>query len=92
MSIQSQTNIYIDPNIKHQAIQILSEYDLDLNDAINIFLKQVIIKKKIPFTTIQPLTPNKETKKILQEIREGENLEEITFEQIKDEAHKCLVD
>lgn len=90
MNTKLQTNIYLDPNIKQQAIKILNEYDLGLNDAINIFLKQIILKKKIPFATIQPLAPNKETKNILQEIRQGENLEEITFEQLKAEANKCI--
>ena len=91
MSTKSRTNVYLDLTTKQQAIQVLKEYGLGLSDAINIFLKQVVLEKGIPFKPVQPREPNEETKKILEEIRRGENLEEITFEQLKEEAKKCII-
>jgi len=91
MSAKSRTNVYLDLTTKQQAIQILKEYGLGLSDAFNIFLKQVVLEKGIPFKPVQPREPNEETKKILEEIRRGEDLEEITFEQLKEEAKKCIV-
>lgn len=65
--------------------KIEKELDIGVKSQTNIYLDSNLKQ----FAVIQPLTPNKETKNILQEIRRGENLDEITFEQLKDEA-KCI--
>ena len=61
----------------------MEQYGLSLSDAINIFLAQVVLEKGIPF---QIKIPNKETQKVLKEVREGKNLEEVDFETLKEEV------
>jgi len=114
MSAKSRTNVYLDLTTKQQAIQVLKEYGLGLSDAINIFLKQVVLEKGIPFKPVQPNRKNKTTfeefkKQVIQSIdnkddipndttlraiwetEQGINLEEATFEQLKEEAKACIV-
>ena len=48
---QKSANIYarIEPDIKKQAEDILSSLGVSASSAINMFYKQIIIKKGIPF-------------------------------------------
>ena len=80
---KERTNIYLNSDIKREAKKILEQYGLSLSDAINIFLTQVVLEKGIPF---QIKIPNKETQKVLKEVREGKNLEEVDFETLKEEV------
>ena len=80
---KERTNIYLNSDIKREAKKILEQYGLSLSDAINIFLAQVVLEKGIPF---QIKIPNKETQKVLKEVREGKNLEEVDFETLKEEV------
>jgi len=80
---KERTNIYLNSDIKRKAKKILEQYGLSLSDAINIFLTQVVLVKGIPF---QIRIPNKETQKVLREVREGKNLEEIDLETLKKEV------
>ena len=41
--------ITVDPETKEAAERVCEELGLSLNDAINVFLKQVVIQKSIPF-------------------------------------------
>ena len=56
------TNISIDSNLKKEAIQLFSEFGLDLSSAITLFLQQSVREQRIPFE-IKKLTPNEETLK-----------------------------
>ena len=48
--IKTETlHVRISPNIKNEAEEILEEMGLNMSYAVSIFLKQVIIKRKIPF-------------------------------------------
>jgi len=79
---KERTNIYLNSDIKREAKKILERYGLSLSDAVNIFLTQVVLVKGIPF---QIRIPNEETQKVLREVREGKNLEEIDLETLKEE-------
>ena len=48
---QKSANIYarIEPDIKKQAEDILSSLGVSASSAINMFYKQIILKKGIPF-------------------------------------------
>lgn len=48
---QKSANIYarIEPDIKKQAEEILSSLGVSASSAINMFYKQIILKKGIPF-------------------------------------------
>ncbi|MDR3164572.1 MAG: type II toxin-antitoxin system RelB/DinJ family antitoxin [Synergistaceae bacterium] len=59
MSI-TNINISTDSEIKAKAAAILADLGLDMSTAFNIFLRQVINRRGIPFAIIQ--TPIKEPK------------------------------
>lgn len=48
------TQIRIEENTKKQAVELLEGLGLNLSDAVNIFLKQVILRKGIPFEVTYP--------------------------------------
>ena len=79
--------LYLNAEVKKKAKEILSRYGLSLSDAVNIFLTQVVLEKGIPFRI---RIPNKETQKVLKEVREGKNLEEITLSSLISEAKQSV--
>lgn len=48
------TQIRIDANVKKQANELFSELGMDMSSAVNIFLKQCILRGGIPFTIEVP--------------------------------------
>lgn len=54
MAITTPTQIRIEEKTKKQAVELLEGLGLNLSDAINIFLKQVILRKGIPFDVTYP--------------------------------------
>ena len=50
----SPTQIRIDESTKKQAIELLEGLGLNLSDAVNMFLKQVILQNGIPFEIKYP--------------------------------------
>ncbi len=80
LSHKIRTNVYIDAKLKEQAKEIFRKYGLTLSDAINIFLAQAVYKKGIPFPVE---LPNDITLKTIEDSRKGENMEEITIEDLK---------
>lgn len=42
-------NVRVDENVKTQAMEILSQRGLNLSTGINVFLRQVIEEKGLPF-------------------------------------------
>lgn len=63
-------NIRTEETVKKEAEKIFNELGLNMSVAINVFLKQVIREKRIPFD-ITLNTPNEITKKA---IKEGQEL------------------
>ena len=47
-------HVRVDPSVKHDAEQILSQLGLSTADAINVFLKQVVLKGGLPFDVVLP--------------------------------------
>ena len=45
-------NIRVDSNIKREAQEVLSSLGLDMTTAINIFLRQTIKRRGIPFSIV----------------------------------------
>ena len=82
-----RTNLSLDKEAKEKAKEIFSQLGLSLSEAVNIFLIQSVYNKGLPFPVE---IPNEETKKAIENVRKGRNLEEITFEQLKEEAKQCL--
>ena len=48
------TQIRIEENTKKQAVELLEGLGLNLSDAVNMFLKQVILRGGIPFDVKYP--------------------------------------
>jgi DNA-damage-inducible protein J len=83
-----RTNVYIDSEIKAKAKEIFSRYGFSLSDAVNMFLVQSVFEKGLPFAL---KIPNEETTKAMEEVKSGEGLEKITFEQLREDMKKCIV-
>ena len=54
MAITTPTQIRIEENTKKQAVELLEGLGLNLSDAVNIFLRQMILQNGIPFEIKYP--------------------------------------
>lgn len=79
------TNISIDAEIKKQAQEMLADFGLDLSTAVNMFLRQMIREKAIPFEIRQDI-PNAVTLAAMDEAEEMEKHPELgkTFSSVDD--------
>ena len=73
--MSTNLTIRVDDNVKKQSQLILSNLGMDLSSAINIFLRQVILKEGIPFI-IDSGTVNKETYEAMKDAYQGNHLSE----------------
>ena len=78
-SIKETTSIKLDKETKSKAKEIFKELGLTMGEAVNIFLAQVALNKGLPF---EVKIPNKETKKAIEEARQGINMSSISIEEI----------
>lgn len=67
------TSISIDAEVKDKAQKLFAEFGMDLSTAINIFLKQAIYERSIPFTIRREL-PNETTLRAMDDAENGENM------------------
>ncbi|CAM3466787.1 type II toxin-antitoxin system RelB/DinJ family antitoxin [Helicobacter labetoulli] len=74
----------MDKEDKKHFERIINSMGLNLSSAFNVFAKAVIRDNGIPFE-LKSHTPNEETIKTIENIEKGENLEEVTMEQLKAE-------
>ncbi len=79
MTVRKQTSIKVDPKAWEEARLIFKEYNLNLSDAINIFLNKVRLEGGMPFDI---KVPSKRLKKAMKEAKEDEgsyhpNLDEL---------------
>ena len=70
------TNISIDEDIKPKAQAMLAEFGLDLSTAVNMFLRQMLREKAIPFEVRQEV-PNAVTLAAMAEAEEMERHPEL---------------
>lgn len=54
MATTVPTQIRIEENTKKQAVELLEGLGLNLSDAVNMFLRQVVLRKGIPFEVAYP--------------------------------------
>lgn len=54
MATTIPTQIRIEENTKKQAVELLEGLGINLSDAVNMFLKQVILQNGIPFEVKYP--------------------------------------
>lgn len=70
------TNISIDEEIKPKAQAMLAEFGLDLSTAVNMFLRQMLREKAIPFEVRWDI-PNSDTLAAMAEVEEMEKYPEL---------------
>ena len=73
-------HIRIEPRVKAKAEETLNELGLSIADAINVFLKQVILNEGIPFEIRKPIF-NKETIQAIEDTKNSKNLSR-TFDSV----------
>jgi DNA-damage-inducible protein J len=49
-----QTQIRIDEDVKREATDLLNGLGLNLSDAVNMYLRQIILQRRIPFEVKYP--------------------------------------
>lgn len=88
MGTMATINIRTDLETKKEAEQLFEEFGLSMTSAINVFLKQVIREKRIPFE-IGYENPNELTANVLKEAEEGKNLSPVydSIEEMMDSLH-----
>ncbi len=67
------TSISIDSEVKAKAQELFADFGMDLSTAINIFLKQAIYERSIPFAIRRELS-NETTLKAMDEAENDENM------------------
>ena len=82
-------NIRTDSEIKNAAEKIFEELGLNMSSAVNIFLRQTIREKGIPFA-LTLNTPNAETVKAMEEGRRIAYDKSVKSYQSMDELKKAL--
>lgn len=74
----------VDPLVKQEATKILDEMDMSMSSVFNIFLKQLIAERKIPF---EIKLPNAKTIEAIKAVQRGE-VEETSIEEMMNEWKK----
>ncbi|GHV80029.1 DNA-damage-inducible protein J [Spirochaetia bacterium] len=72
---QTNINIRMDESLKQQAESLFSELGMNISTAFNIFVRQVIRQKKIPFeisADSDPFYSESNMKVLLQSIKEAD--------------------
>ena len=77
-----RTNVYLDAEIKQEALKIFKRYGLGLSEAFNIFLAQSVMQRGIPF---EIKIPNDETAQVIEDARSDRNMSKVSLEELKKE-------
>jgi len=78
--MRQTTSIKLDTVVKNEAQEIFAQLGLTLGEAVNLFLNQVRLRKGIPFDIE---IPNAKTQQIMNEVRQGKNVEDLSFDELK---------
>ena len=78
----------IDPTLKANSEAVLRQLGLTHNDAINIFLNQVVLQRGLPFSVkMPPMTKEQAMLELLERFREAEesfaNEPHLTLDELK---------
>ena len=68
MAVTTPTQIRIDKNVKEQANALFANLGIDMSSAVNMFLRQCILRGGLPFAVEMPQY-NQETLKAIAEAR-----------------------
>ncbi len=79
-TLRETTSMKLDKATKDEAKLIFKKLGLTMGDAVNLFLRQVKLNNGLPFDV---RIPNDETKKVIEEARQGINMEDFSIEELK---------
>ena len=68
--------VRVEPKLKSKAEKMLADLGLNMADAINIYLKQIVLTESIPFKIEKPHY-NAETMKVISDARRGKNMSKV---------------
>jgi DNA-damage-inducible protein J len=71
MAKTATIHVRIEPEIKHDAENVLAQLGLSTSDAITLFFRQIALLGGLPFPV---RIPNEETRRAIAEARERENI------------------
>lgn len=74
MANTATIQVRIDQNTKQKAVKILNTLNIDMSEAIKMYLKQIILNKGIPFSL---RIPNKATARGMVKTESGKDLHEV---------------
>ncbi len=80
-TIKEATSVKLDKQAKEEAKKIFKKLGLTMGEAFNLFLHQVQLKQGLPFNV---RIPNAETRKVLEEGREGVNIEDCSLDELEE--------
>ena len=83
MANGANIQVRIDPKIKEEARGVLSELGMSMSEAIAVYLRQIVLRRAIPF---ELKLPNKATAQAVEQLETGKG---VTFNNI-DELFKDL--
>jgi DNA-damage-inducible protein J len=75
-----QTSMRLEESTFNEAKAILASLGMNVTDAVSIFMSMVVQNKGLPF---EVKLPNAETRRVMEEVRRGENIEDFSIEALK---------
>lgn len=81
----AKVNVRIEPKLKKEADRILDALGLSTADAIRVFLKQIVYRRKIPFDVS---IPNRATQKAMAQARKSKHLKTYPSPEDHFKSHK----
>jgi DNA-damage-inducible protein J len=78
-------NARVEPALKSSAEKIFKSLGMTTTGAISIFLRQVVLKRGLPFSV---KTPNKTTSRAMQDIKTGKGKRYKTVQALLNDAAK----
>jgi DNA-damage-inducible protein J len=71
MAKEATVRARIEPKLKAEVERLFEQLGISTTEAINLFYRQVKLRKGLPFAVV---VPNKTTKKVLEDTDAGRNL------------------
>ena len=78
--VKETTSVKLDKVAKEEAKYIFNQLGLTMGEAFNLFLHQVSLNKGLPF---EVKLPNKLTQKVIEEARQGKNIDDFSISELK---------
>lgn len=70
----------VEPHLKQEAEVMLESLGLNMTQAITLFLQQVRFQRGLPF---EVKLPNATTQKIMKDVIERKNIDDFSFDELK---------